>query len=65
LNPIKIRLDENVTYENFKIIDKKKNQLDIQFISKSLAHHFTFASLIENKNMQDQLIDRFRLCKVD
>lgn len=47
------------------MVDKKKTPYDIAFLVKSLAHHFTFSSLIQNKNMQDQVIDKFRLCKVE
>ena len=39
--------------------------MDIAFIIKSLAQHFTFAALITDKELQDQLVEEFRLCKVE
>lgn len=39
--------------------------MDISFIAKSLGHHFTFSTLIADKALQDQLIDQFRLCRVE
>ena len=64
LCPIKVRPEDQEIYENFTIIKKKKNLLDISFIAKSLAQHFTFSSLIVDKALQDQLIDEFRLCQI-
>ena len=32
---------------------------------KSLGSHFTFSALIKDKAMQEHLIDKFRLCRVN
>ena len=56
--------DEEI-YENFTIIEKRKNLLDISLLVKSLSNHFTFSSLISDKALRNSLIEQFRLCKVE
>ena len=53
LGPLKGQSEDDVIYENFAIADKKKTPFDLQFIAKSLSHHFAFSSLIQNKSMQE------------
>lgn len=56
--------DEGEIYENFTLIPKSKNTLDKNLISKSLATHFAFSALVEDKQLKDLLIDQFKLCRV-
>jgi len=46
-------------------IVQKKSINDKYLILKSLKNHFTFSSLIEDKEIKDLLLDKFRLCKVN
>jgi cGMP-dependent protein kinase 1 len=52
-------------YENFLEIVTKKSTNDKALILKSLKTHFTFSSLIEDKEIKDILLDKFKLCKVN
>lgn len=63
--PIKVRPEDQEIYENFKTIEKKKCPADIAFIEKSLQNHFTFSALIADRTLQEQLIEKFKLCKVE
>ena len=46
-----------------EVVQKKSFQ-DKALILRSLKHHFTFSSLIEDKEIKEMLLDKFRLCKV-
>ena len=56
--------EENTIYEHFSLIEKKKSSIDYKVILKSLSTHFTFANLINDKEMQNLLLDNFKFCKV-
>lgn len=56
---------DNDIYENFHEIPQTKTQNDKYCILKSLKTHFTFSSLIEDKEIKEILLDKFRLCKVN
>ena len=45
-------------------IVQKKTSLDKTLIVKSLKHHFTFSSLVEDKEIKELLLSKFKLCKV-
>ena len=55
---------DNDIYENFHEIPQTKSPNDKHCILKSLKTHFTFSSLIEDKEIKEILLDKFRLCKV-
>jgi hypothetical protein len=44
---------------------QKKTINDKALILKSLKTHFTFSSLIENKEIKELLLEKFKLCKVN
>jgi len=56
---------DNEIYENFMEIVQKKSTNDKALILKSLKTHFTFSTLIEDKEIKDLLLEKFRLCKVN
>ena len=56
---------DNEIYENFNEIVHKKSSNDKALILKSLKTHFTFSSLIENKEIKELLLEKFKLCKVN
>lgn len=56
---------DNEIYENFLEIVHKKSSSDKSLILKSLRTHFTFSSLIENKEIKELLLEKFKLCKVN
>ena len=56
---------DNEIHENFLEIVQKKSINDKALILESLKHHFTFSSLIEDKEIKELLLDKFRLCKVN
>ena len=39
--------------------------VDKNLILKSLGSHFTFSALIKDKDIQDILLDQFKLCRVN
>lgn len=45
-------------------IVQKKTASDKALILKSLKNHFTFTNLIEDKELRELLLDKFKLCKV-
>ena len=49
--------------KNFRIL--KKSIIDKSLIAKSLASHFIFSSLIKDRAMQELLLDKFKLCRVN
>ena len=55
---------DNEIYENFVEVPQKKSFQDKALILRSLKHHFTFSSLIEDKEIKELLLDKFKLCKV-
>lgn len=48
--------EDQQIYEKFTIIEKKKTLSDAEFIIKSLSQHFTFATLIKDRYLQEHLI---------
>ncbi len=52
-------------YENFTTIEKKKSLIDKTLILKSLSRHFTFSSLMKDKDIQEILLDQFKLCRIN
>ena len=56
---------DNDIYENFTEVPHTKTQSDKFCILKSLKTHFTFSSLIEDKEIKELLLDKFKLCKVN
>lgn len=46
-------------------MDKKKSTIDKNLILKSLGSHFIFSNLIKDKVMQENLIDKFKLCRIN
>lgn len=56
--------DDSQIYENFTVVDKKKTSTDKALILKSLKSHFTLSSLIEDRMLQETLLERFQMCKV-
>lgn len=46
-------------------MDKKKSVIDRALILKSLSSHFTFSTLIHDKDMQELLLEKFMLCRVN
>ena len=56
---------DNDIYENFTEIAQTKSPNDKFCILKSLKTHFTFSSLIEDKEIKDLLLEKFKLCKVN
>jgi hypothetical protein len=56
---------DNEIYENFMEIVQKKSTNDKALILKSLKTHFTFSTLIEDKEIKEILLDKFKLCKVN
>jgi hypothetical protein len=57
--------DDSQIYENFSIVDKKKTSTDKALILKSIKSHFTLSSLIEDRQLQETLLDKFQMCKVN
>lgn len=55
---------DNEIYENFTEVIQKKTFHDKAVILRSLKHHFTFSSLIEDKEIKEILLEKFKLCKV-
>ena len=55
---------DNQIYENFMEIVQKKTASDKALILKSLKNHFTFTNLIEDKELRELLLEKFKLCKV-
>ena len=51
-------------YENFIEIMQKKTANDKALILKSLKGHFTFTNLIEDKELRELVLAKFKLCKV-
>ena len=47
-----------------EIIQKKTNH-DKNLIVKSLKNHFTFSSLMDDKETREMLLAKFKLCKVN
>ena len=60
-----MQVNDNHIYENFKVIDKKKTSTDKALILKSLKSHFTLSSLIEDKMLQETLLEKFKMCKIN
>ena len=56
--------DDSQIYENFTIVEKKKTSIDKALILKSLKSHFTLSSLIEDKLLQEALLEKFNMCKI-
>lgn len=62
--PLKGVIDSEI-YENFTEVDVKKTFGDKEAILKSLKSHFTFSALIEDREIKETLLEKFRLCRVD
>lgn len=62
--PLKLAYDNEI-YEHFTEVVQKKTVNDKAMILKSLRTHFTFSALIEDKEIKEILLEKFKLCKVN